>query len=148
MCIRDSQKYPLVIKADGLAAGKGVTIVTTYEDAIRDIEEIFNNKFDTKMNVVVEEFMEGDEASYFICSDGNDFISLISAQDHKRVGENDTGPNTGGMGAYSPAPIFDEVVKKQVDEEIIRPTLDAMKIRGMPFKGILYAGLMLSLIHI
>ena len=140
----ENQKYPLVIKADGLAAGKGVTIVTTYEDAIRDVEEIFNNKFDTKMNVVVEEFIEGDEASYFICSDGNDFISLMSAQDHKRIGENDTGPNTGGMGAYSPAPIFDEVVKKQVDEEIIRPTLNAMKKRGMPFKGILYAGLMIK----
>ena len=138
------QKYPLVVKADGLAAGKGVTIVEKYEDAIRDVEDIFNNKFETKMNVVVEEFMEGDEASYFICSDGNDFISLLSAQDHKRIGEHDTGPNTGGMGAYSPAPIFNEIVKKQVDEEIIKPTLNAMKKRGIPFKGILYAGLMIK----
>ena len=139
-----NQKYPLVVKADGLAAGKGVTIVEKYEDAIRDVEDIFNNKFETKMNVVVEEFMEGDEASYFICSDGNDFISLLSAQDHKRIGEHDTGPNTGGMGAYSPAPIFNEIVKKQVDEEIIKPTLIAMKKRGIPFKGILYAGLMIK----
>ena len=88
--------------------------------------------------------MHGEEASYFICSDGKNFISLISAQDHKRIGENDTGPNTGGMGAYSPAPIFTEKVKKQVDTEIIKPTLKAMFDKGHPFKGILYAGLMIE----
>ena len=96
------------------------------------------------MDVVIEEFMYGEEASYFICSDGKNFISLISAQDHKRIGENDTGPNTGGMGAYSPAPVFTEKVKKQVDDEIIKPTLKAMFDKGHPFKGILYAGLMIE----
>ena len=96
------------------------------------------------MNVVIEEFMSGEEASYFVCTDGLEFISLLSAQDHKRIGENDTGPNTGGMGAYSPAPIFTNEVKKQVDDEIIKPTIQAMNDKGMPFKGILYAGLMIK----
>ena len=97
-----------------------------------------------EMEVVIEEFMEGEEASYFICTDGKDFVSLVSAQDHKRVGEGDTGPNTGGMGAYSPAPIFTQEIKKQVDDKIIKPTLQAFQDKNSPYKGILYAGLMIN----
>jgi phosphoribosylamine--glycine ligase len=96
------------------------------------------------MEVVIEDFMEGEEASYFICTDGQDFVSFPSAQDHKRIGEGDTGPNTGGMGAYSPAPIFTKEVKQQVDEKIIKPTLKALQDMGEPYKGILYAGLMIN----
>ena len=140
----ETQNYPIVIKADGLAAGKGVTIAEDFKTASIAVQDIFNAKFGEKMDVVIEEFMYGEEASYFVCSDGKDFVSLISAQDHKRIGENDTGPNTGGMGAYSPAPVFTDKVKKQVDNEIIRPTLKAMIDKGHPFKGILYAGLMIK----
>jgi phosphoribosylamine--glycine ligase len=140
----ETQSYPIVIKADGLAAGKGVTIAEDFKTASIAVQDIFNAKFGANMDVVIEEFMYGEEASYFICSDGKNFISLISAQDHKRIGENDTGPNTGGMGAYSPAPVFTEKVKKQVDAEIIKPTLKAMFDKGHPFKGILYAGLMIE----
>jgi phosphoribosylamine--glycine ligase len=140
----ETQNYPIVIKADGLAAGKGVTIAEDFKTASIAVQDIFNAKFGEKMDVVIEEFMYGEEASYFVCSDGKDFVSLISAQDHKRIGENDTGPNTGGMGAYSPAPVFTDKVKKQVDDEIIRPTLKAMIDKGHPFKGILYAGLMIK----
>ena len=139
-----SQSFPIVVKADGLAAGKGVTIAENFGSANDAVKDIFNNKFGEKMNVVIEEFMSGEEASYFVCTDGLEFISLLSAQDHKRIGENDTGPNTGGMGAYSPAPIFTNEVKKQVDDEIIKPTIQAMNDKGMPFKGILYAGLMIK----
>ena len=96
------------------------------------------------MEVVIEEFMDGEEASYFICADGENFVSLESAQDHKRIGENDTGPNTGGMGAYSPAPIFNSKIKQQVDNEIIIPSLKALQNSGNPYKGILYAGLMIK----
>ena len=140
----ETQSYPIVIKADGLAAGKGVTIAEDFKAASMAVQDIFNHKFGENMDVVIEEFMHGEEASYFVCSDGKDFISLISAQDHKRIGENDTGPNTGGMGAYSPAPVFTDNVKKQVDNEIIKPTLRAMIDKGHPFKGILYAGLMIK----
>ena len=140
----ETQIFPIVIKADGLAAGKGVTIAEDFETASNAVQDIFNNKFGENMDVVIEEFMSGEEASYFVCSDGKNFISMISAQDHKRIGDNDTGPNTGGMGAYSPAPIFSEKVKKQVDKEIIKPTIKAMIHKGYPFKGILYAGLMIE----
>ena len=112
--------------------------------AEKALKEIFENKFGTNMTAVIEEFMEGEEASYFVCTDGTEFISLESAQDHKRIGENDTGPNTGGMGAYSPAPIFTDEIKKQVDNEIIYPTLNAMRELGHPYQGILYAGLMIK----
>jgi len=140
----EKQSYPIVIKADGLAAGKGVTIAEDFKAASIAVQDVFNHKFGENMDVVIEEFMHGEEASYFVCSDGKDFVSLISAQDHKRIGEGDTGPNTGGMGAYSPAPVFTDNVKKQVDTEIIKPTLRAMINKGHPFKGILYAGLMIK----
>ena len=113
------QSLPIVIKADGLAAGKGVTVAETMEIAEQAIIDIFNEKFGANMEVVIEEFMDGEEASYFICADGENFVSLESAQDHKRIGENDTGPNTGGMGAYSPAPIFNSKIKQQVDLSLI-----------------------------
>ena len=135
---------PIVVKANGLAAGKGVTVADSFEMAEKALKEIFKNKFGINMTAVIEEFMEGEEASYFVCTDGTEFISLESAQDHKRIGENDTGPNTGGMGAYSPAPIFTDEIKKQVDDEIIYPTLNAMRELGHPYQGILYAGLMIK----
>ena len=138
------QSLPIVVKANGLAAGKGVTVADNFEMAEKALEEIFENKFGINMTAVIEEFMEGEEASYFVCTDGTEFISLESAQDHKRIGENDTGPNTGGMGAYSPAPIFTDEIKKQVDDEIIYPTLNAMRELGHPYQGILYAGLMIK----
>ncbi len=138
------QSLPIVVKANGLAAGKGVTVADSFEMAEKALKEIFENKFGTNMTAVIEEFMEGEEASYFVCTDGTEFISLESAQDHKRIGENDTGPNTGGMGAYSPAPIFTDEIKKQVDDEIIYPTLNAMRELGHPYQGILYAGLMIK----
>ena len=138
------QSLPIVIKADGLAAGKGVTVAETMEIAEQAIIDIFNEKFGANMEVVIEEFMDGEEASYFVCADGENFVSLESAQDHKRIGENDTGPNTGGMGAYSPAPIFNSKIKQQVDNEIIIPTLKALQKSGNPYKGILYAGLMIK----
>ena len=138
------QSLPIVVKANGLAAGKGVTVADSFEMAEKALKEIFENKFGINMTAVIEEFMEGEEASYFVCTDGTEFISLESAQDHKRIGENDTGPNTGGMGAYSPAPIFTDEIKKQVDDEIIYPTLNAMRELGHPYQGILYAGLMIK----
>ena len=138
------QSLPIVVKANGLAAGKGVTVADNFEIAEKALKEIFENKFGINMTAVIEEFMEGEEASYFVCTDGTEFISLESAQDHKRIGENDTGPNTGGMGAYSPAPIFTDEIKKQVDDEIIYPTLNAMRELGHPYQGILYAGLMIK----
>ena len=133
-----------MIKANGLAAGKGVTIAEDKKTAEDALQDIFNGKFGPEMDVVIEEFMDGEEASYFVCCDGQDFISLESAQDHKRIGENDEGPNTGGMGAYSPAPIFTDEIKKQVDKEIIKPTLNALAELGHPYKGVLYAGLMIK----
>ena len=139
-----TQRIPIVIKADGLAAGKGVTVAESYTAAEQAVKEIFAGRFGKGMEVVIEEFMEGEEASYFICTDGIDFLSLASAQDHKRVGEGDTGPNTGGMGAYSPAPIFTQEIKDQVDKKIIIPTLKAFQDKGHPYKGILYAGLMIN----
>ena len=139
-----TQKTPIVIKADGLAAGKGVTVAEDPASAEQAVKEIFGGRFGGGMEVVIEEFMEGEEVSYFICSDGKDFVSLVSAQDHKRIGEGDTGPNTGGMGAYSPAPIFTQEIQKQVDEKIIKPTLQAFQDKGCPYKGILYAGLMIN----
>ena len=129
---------PVVIKADGLAAGKGVTVAMTREEA----EEAIRTAGDGPM--VIEEFLEGEEASLFALVDGTRAETLASAQDHKRVGEADTGPNTGGMGAYSPAPVLTAALEKQAMEEIVLPTARAMAAAGTPFSGILYAGLMLT----
>ena len=136
---------PLVVKADGLAAGKGVIIATDVEMAISAVHEIFSGSFgNAGASVVIEEFMEGEEASLFVLVDGETILPIGTAQDHKRVGDGDTGLNTGGMGAYSPAPILNEEVLEKTVERIIRPTLREMVRRGMPFTGILYAGLMIK----
>ena len=136
---------PLVIKADGLAAGKGVIMGMTEAEALAGIDEIFGGAFGAAgAEVVIEEFMEGEEASLFVLCDGRDVLAVGSAQDHKRVGEGDTGPNTGGMGAYSPAPVLTDAVTEQTMREIIRPTMVEMARRGTPFQGVLYAGLMIK----
>ncbi|RJK97323.1 phosphoribosylamine--glycine ligase [Paracoccus aestuarii] len=138
-----AQGAPIVIKADGLAAGKGVTVAETLDQALAAIDAIFDGEFgDT--SVVIEEFMAGEEASFFILSDGTDCLPIGTAQDHKRVGDGDTGPNTGGMGAYSPAPVLTQAIQDQVMDRIVRPTIATMADRGMPFQGILYAGLMIQ----
>jgi phosphoribosylamine--glycine ligase len=139
------QGAPIVIKADGLAGGKGVTVAMTVEEALAAIDDCFEGAFgDAGAEVVVEAFLEGEEVSFFCLCDGRTALPLTSAQDHKRVGDGDTGPNTGGMGAYSPAPIFDAAMQARVMEEIIAPTLSGMAAMGCPFTGVLYAGLMVT----
>ena len=136
-------KFPLVVKADGLAAGKGVYICEYKEDAINAIEEIFNGKFGKAKNVLIEEFLKGEEMSYFVISDGKDIQKFQTAQDHKRVGEGDTGKNTGGMGAYSPSRLINEDLDNKILERIIYPTLNALRDMNCEYKGFLYAGLMI-----
>lgn len=136
---------PIVVKADGLAAGKGVIIAMTADEAMAAIDEIFSGRFGAAgAEVVVEEFLEGEEASFFALCDGATALPLATAQDHKRVHDHDQGPNTGGMGAYSPAPVLTPALVDRVMREIIEPTVAAMKSRGTPFKGVLFAGLMLT----
>ena len=135
---------PIVVKADGLAGGKGVFVCTSVEDALKNTKEILEGKFKSSNRVILEEFLEGDELSYFIIVDENSYHFFGSAQDHKRVGEGDTGPNTGGMGAYSPASLLTNELEKKIKKKIIEPTLNAMKKLGHPYKGFLYAGLMIS----
>ena len=134
---------PIVVKADGLAAGKGVTVCNSIKDALRHTKEILDGKFKSSSRVVLEEFLKGEELSYFIIVDENSYKFFGSAQDHKRVGEKETGLNTGGMGAYSPAPILTNKLEKKIKKKIIKPTLVAMKKLGHPYKGFLYAGLMI-----
>ena len=135
---------PIVIKADGLAAGKGVIVAMTLEEALEGLAEIFGGAFgEAGAEVVIEEFMEGEEASLFVLCDGKDVLAIGTAQDHKRVGDGDTGPNTGGMGAYSPAPVLSDAVLAQAMDEIVKPTVAEMARRGTPFQGVLYAGLMI-----
>ncbi|MGE0004113.1 MAG: phosphoribosylamine--glycine ligase [Parvibaculaceae bacterium] len=134
---------PIVIKADGLAAGKGVTVATTMDAAFAAIDDIFAGQFGAA-ECVIEEFLDGEEASFFALCDGEHALALAAAQDHKRVGDGDTGPNTGGMGAYSPAPIVTPQMGERVMAEIIRPTVAGMRQRGLPFKGVLFAGLMIG----
>ena len=139
------QPLPIVVKADGLAAGKGVIIAETLQEAIAAVEACFSGAFgEAGTEVVIEEFLIGEEASFFALVDGSYSLPLVAAQDHKRVGEGDTGANTGGMGAYSPAPVVTPEVERMVMTEIIRPTVAGMKQRGMPFKGVLFAGLMIG----
>ena len=136
---------PVVIKADGLAAGKGVIIAETPEEADEAIGHMFAGGFgEAGAEVVIEEFMTGEEASFFAITDGKSIIPFGSAQDHKRVGEGDTGPNTGGMGAYSPAPVLTAALEAEVMNKIIEPTVGAMAQMGHPYSGVLYAGLMLT----
>ena len=136
---------PIVIKADGLAGGKGVTVAMTLQDALNALDDVFESKLDnTGCEVVIEEFMEGEEASYFVLCDGNEVLEIGTAQDHKRVGDGDTGENTGGMGAYSPAPILNKKVAESAMSNIIKPTLAELVRRGTPYRGVLYAGLMIK----
>ncbi|MFL2896410.1 MAG: phosphoribosylamine--glycine ligase [Candidatus Pelagibacter sp.] len=137
-------KFPIVVKSDGLAAGKGVTICKNKKEAIKDILKILNGKFKSSKKVIIEEFLKGEEASYFIISDGKNYLPIGTAQDHKRIGENDTGLNTGGMGAYSPSKIISKDIEKKILKKIIAPTIKAMESIGSPYKGILYAGLMID----
>ena len=135
---------PIVVKADGLAAGKGVSICPSVEEALKNTKEILDGKFKSSKRVVLEEFIEGEEISYFAIVDKNSYHFFGSAQDHKRVGENDTGPNTGGMGAYSPSAILTKELENKIKQKIIQPTLKAMKDLGHPYRGFLYAGLMIN----
>jgi len=136
---------PIVVKADGLAAGKGVTVAETVEQADAAIDEIFSGRFGAAgAEVVVEEFLDGEEASFFAFCDGKTVMALATAQDHKRVFDGDKGPNTGGMGAYSPAPVLTPDLIARVMREIIEPTAAAMQRRGTPFKGVFFAGLMIT----
>lgn len=137
---------PIVIKADGLAAGKGVVVAMTKEDAISAVKSMLDDKSfgNAGARVVIEEFMEGEEASFIVMADSTNALPMATSQDHKRVGDNDTGPNTGGMGAYSPAPVVTPTVYKKVMEQIIYPTLKGMKNDGIPYFGFLYAGLMID----
>ena len=148
--VDDARRYisdvglPLVIKADGLAAGKGVVIPETLELALDAVKITFSNYDGAGETVVIEEFMEGEEASFFVLVDGETCLPIGSAQDHKRIGEGDTGPNTGGMGAYSPAPVLTDEVAARALAEIIEPTVAEMARRGTPYRGVLYAGLMIE----
>lgn len=138
--------YPLVIKADGLAAGKGVIICSNQDEADKAVDEIFvNNIFGVSgSKIIIEEFMQGEEASIFAVTDGEKFLCLPSAQDHKKIGDNDTGKNTGGMGAYSPAPIITNELLEDIKRTIISPVLNALNLEGRKFIGCLYAGLMIT----
>ncbi len=135
---------PIVVKSDGLAAGKGVTICESRDEAYNDIKKILDGKFDTSKKVFVEEFLTGEELSYFVITDGINFKTIGTAQDHKKIGEGDTGLNTGGMGAYSPSLLMNEELDRKIKNKIIIPTLNGMNEIGCKYKGILYAGLMIE----
>ncbi|WP_300368123.1 phosphoribosylamine--glycine ligase [Hydrogenimonas sp.] len=140
----DSLPVPVVVKADGLCAGKGVIIAGTHDEAKKAASEMLSGKAfgDAGMKIVVEEFLDGYELSLFAICDGKDFVMLPAAQDHKRLLDNDEGPNTGGMGAYAPTPLINDELYRKIEERIIRPTVDGMAKEGMPFEGVLFAGLM------
>jgi phosphoribosylamine--glycine ligase len=137
---------PIVVKADGLAAGKGVVVAETVDQAIEAVRDMLSgNRFGAAgASVVIEEFMQGEEASFFVLCDGEHVLPLVGAQDHKRAFDGDKGPNTGGMGAYSPAPVFDAAMQKRTMDEIVLPTVRAMAKAGTPFKGVLFAGVMID----
>jgi phosphoribosylamine--glycine ligase len=140
-----AQGAPIVVKADGLAAGKGVIVAMTEAEALEAIDDMFGGEFGAAgAEVVIEEFMTGEEASFFILTDGVSALPIGTAQDHKRVGDEDTGPNTGGMGAYSPAPVLTDAIQARAMEEIVLPTIREMARRGTPYQGVLYAGLMIE----
>jgi len=139
------QGAPIVIKADGLAAGKGVTVAMTLDEALSAIDDCFEGAFGAAgAEVVVEAYLDGEEASFFCLCDGKTLLPLAAAQDHKRVGDGDTGPNTGGMGAYSPAPVMTAAMIERTMKEIIEPTMRGMAEMGMPFSGVFFAGLMIT----
>lgn len=142
----EEQGAPIVIKADGLAAGKGVVVAMTMEEARAAVEDMLSgNAFgEAGSKVVIEEFLQGEEVSVLAFSDGKTVLPMVSAQDHKRVFDNDEGPNTGGMGAYSPAPVYTEELAAEVLAKVLQPAVDGMAAEGRPYKGVLYAGLMLT----
>tara|TARA_B100000886_G_scaffold326561_1_gene273176 strand:+ start:2321 stop:3598 length:1278 start_codon:yes stop_codon:yes gene_type:complete len=140
----DICKLPIVVKADGLAAGKGVSICKTIKQVNKTTSEIFKGKFKSSKKLILEEFLVGEEASYFVIVDNNNFKFFGTAQDHKRVYENEKGPNTGGMGAYSPAPIITKSLEEKIISKIINPTLKALKRKKKPYNGFLYVGLMIK----
>jgi phosphoribosylamine--glycine ligase len=140
----NKMNVPIVIKADGLASGKGVFICKNKTIALKKCKDINKGIFKSSKRFVIEEFLSGEEASYFILSDGKSYKFFGTAQDHKRIGEGDTGPNTGGMGAYSPSNIINDIVEEKVKKQIIEPTLKGLKKLGCPFVGILYAGLIIE----
>ncbi len=141
----ESMSAPFVLKADGLAAGKGVVIAETRAEAEAEIDEMLSGKFgEASAELVIEEFMQGEEASIFVMTDGQGALYLPAAQDHKRVGEGDTGLNTGGMGAYAPAPVIDDAMLARVKAEIVQPMLEGMAADGMPYQGVLYVGVMVT----
>lgn len=143
LAVLDQFGAPVVVKADGLAAGKGVTVAMTMDEAQEAVRDIFAGRFGDA-EAVIEEFMEGEEASFFALTDGATIVPFASAQDHKRVGDGDTGPNTGGMGAYSPAPVLTAELQAEVMTRIIAPTVKTLADEGMPYSGVLFAGLMLT----
>ncbi len=144
----DNFTAPYVLKADGLAAGKGVVIAETRAEAETEIDAMLGGRFGAaSASIVIEEFMHGEEASFFALCDGETAVALAGAQDHKRVGDGDTGPNTGGMGAYSPAPVLDEAMQQRVMDEIVTPTVRGMKADGRPYRGVLFVGLMIDEAH-
>ena len=140
----ENSYFPLVIKADGLASGKGVYICKNFEDARIATEEIFNGKFGIAKQILVEEFLDGEEMSYFIVTDGKNYKFFGSAQDHKRIGEGDAGKNTGGMGCYSPSRLLNDNLELKIKKKIIEPTLNAINEHGGVYKGFLYVGLMIK----
>lgn len=141
----EAQGAPIVIKADGLAAGKGVIVAMDQATALTAVDDMFGGAFGgAGAEVVIEEFMDGEEASFFVLSDGKTALPIGTAQDHKRAFDGDAGPNTGGMGAYSPAPVLSEEVASRAMAQIIQPTIDEMARRGTPYRGVLYAGLMIK----
>ena len=139
----ENTNYPIVVKADNLASGKGVYICENFDESISAIKEIFNGKFGIAKNVLIEEFLKGEEMSFFIISDGISIKQFDTAQDHKRVLEGDKGKNTGGMGAYSPSRLINNKLEKKIINKIINPTINALKEKGFQYKGFLYAGLMI-----
>ena len=150
--IDEAKKYihkhgaPIVVKTSGLAAGKGVFICNTVNEAINAIDKIMHEKIFglSGQEIIIEEFLEGEEVSFFALVNGNNILPLVSAQDHKAVGDGDTGPNTGGMGAYSPAPIMNSLLEQKIIDEIITPTTNALIDQGSPYQGVLFAGLMIT----
>jgi phosphoribosylamine---glycine ligase len=141
----DTLEAPFVLKADGLAAGKGVVIAATREEADAELADMLSGKFGgASAELVIEEFMDGEEASIFVMTDGINYLTLPAAQDHKRIGDGDTGPNTGGMGAYAPAPVMTPELMKRVEDEVTVPMLRGMAGDGMPYRGVLYIGVMVT----
>ena len=140
----NNSKLPIVVKADGLAAGKGVSICKSRGQVLKISKEIFKGKFKSSKKLILEEFLNGEEASYFVITDGTNIKFFGSAQDHKKVGEQDKGPNTGGMGAYSPALIINKDIEKKIIKKIVEPTLSSLREKKRPYKGFLYVGLMIK----